>query len=124
MLQPCCTCVLIIGMDVARALLVRIGSCTCRALVVMMTMMAQIVRSHQRSNIAKVYKDLKATKEEEIAAGQEQIDAKTQVLATTNRELGRVQLHDIGKCSSQDGLVQIFRRQRLLMLLLGRCCKF
>ena len=86
MLQPCCTCVLIIGIDVARALLVRIGSCTCRALVMMMTMMAQIVRSQQRNDIAQVYKDLKAAKEEEIAAGQEQIDAKTQELATTDEK--------------------------------------
>merc|ERR1719445_2323810 len=47
--------------------------------------------SSQKEEMAnqKAYEDLKAAKEEEIAAGQAQIDTKTQELASTDEKLAR-----------------------------------
>jgi len=52
----------------------------------------------------KAYEDLKAAKEEEIAAGQSQDDAKTQELATTDENLAqaRQDLDDTKKCLAAD----------------------
>jgi len=58
----------------------------------------------EESENLKAYEDLKAAKEEEIAAGQSQDDAKTQELATTDENLAqaRQDLDDTKKCLAAD----------------------
>merc|ERR1719410_2813826 len=73
--------------------------------------------SSQKEEMAnqKAYEDLKAAKEEEIAAGQEQIDAKTQELATTDEKLAQAKedIEDTKKSLSAD--------EQFLMMLKEKC---
>merc|ERR1719160_455497 len=63
----------------------------------------------------KAYEDLKAAKEEEIAAGQDQIDTKTQELATTDEKLAmsKQDLEDTKNGLSED--------EQFLMMLKEKC---
>jgi len=63
----------------------------------------------------KAYEDLKAAKEEEIAAGQAQIDAKTQQLATTDEKLAQAK-EDIEDTKNNLGADEQF-----LMMLKEKC---
>jgi len=63
----------------------------------------------------KAYDELKAAKEEEIAAGQEQIDAKTQELATTDEKLAE------SKEDLEDTRSQLSADEEFLMMLKEKC---
>ena len=63
----------------------------------------------------KAYDELKAAKEEEIAAGQEQIDAKTQELATTDEKLAE------SKEDLEDTRAQLSADEEFLMMLKEKC---
>jgi chromosome segregation ATPase len=63
----------------------------------------------------KAYEDLKAAKEEEIAAGQAQIDAKTQELATTDEKLAQAK-EDI-----EDTKNNLSADEQFLMMLKEKC---
>merc|ERR1712032_835640 len=63
----------------------------------------------------KAYEDLKAAKEEEIAAGKEQIDKKTQELADTDEKLAQAK-EDI-----EDTRASLAADEQFLMMLKERC---
>jgi len=63
----------------------------------------------------KAYDELKAAKEEEISAGQEQIDAKTQELATTDEKLAE------SKEDLEDTSAQLSADEEFLMMLKDKC---
>jgi len=63
----------------------------------------------------KAYEDLKAAKEEEIAAGQEQIDTKTQELATTDEKLA------MSKQDMEDTKAGLASDEEFLMMLKEKC---
>jgi len=63
----------------------------------------------------KAYDELKAAKEEEIAAGQEQIDSKTQELATTDEKLAE------SKEDLEDTRAQLSADEEFLMMLKEKC---
>merc|ERR1719388_235146 len=63
----------------------------------------------------KAYEDLKAAKEEEIAAGQEQIDTKTQELATTDEKLA------MAKQDIEDTKNGLSEDEKFLMMLKEKC---
>jgi len=63
----------------------------------------------------KAYEDLKAAKEEEIAAGQEQIDTKTQELATTDEKLA------MSKQDMEDTKAGLASDEEFLMMLKELC---
>merc|ERR1740127_254973 len=63
----------------------------------------------------KAYDELKAAKEEEISAGQEQIDAKTQELATTDEKLAE------SKEDLEDTRAQLSADEEFLMMLKEKC---
>merc|ERR1719399_416371 len=63
----------------------------------------------------KAYEDLKAAKEEEIAAGQEAIDTKTQELATTNEKLA------MSKQDMEDTKAGLSSDEEFLLMLKEKC---
>merc|ERR1740138_940362 len=63
----------------------------------------------------KAYDELKAAKEEEISAGQEQIDSKTQELATTDEKLAE------SKEDLEDTRAQLSADEEFLMMLKEKC---
>jgi len=63
----------------------------------------------------KAYEDLKAAKEEEIAAGQEQVDTKTQELATTDEKLA------MSKQDMEDTKAGLSSDEEFLMMLKEKC---
>merc|ERR1719160_1557822 len=63
----------------------------------------------------KAYEDLKAAKEEEIAAGQDQIDTKTQELATTDEKLA------MSKQNIEDTRNGLSEDEQFLMMLKEKC---
>merc|ERR1719359_1127931 len=63
----------------------------------------------------KAYEDLKAAKEEEIAAGQAQIDTKTQELATTDEKLA------MAKQNIEDTKAGLTEDEQFLMMLKEKC---
>merc|ERR1719183_174083 len=63
----------------------------------------------------KAYEDLKSAKEEEIAAGQSQIDAKTQELASTDEKLAQAK-EDI-----EDTKSNLSADEQFLMMLKEKC---
>merc|ERR1719399_903611 len=63
----------------------------------------------------KAYEDLKAAKEEEIAAGQEQLETKTQELATTDEKLAQ------SKQDIEDTRASLSADEQFLMMLKEKC---
>merc|ERR1719393_599378 len=76
-----------------------------------------ILASSQKEEMAnqKAYEDLKAAKEEEIAAGQAQIDTKTQELADTDEKLAQA------KVDIEDTRSSLSADEQFLMMLKEKC---